>query len=600
MAAAGADRVEAAIDAGLLRVDGERVRASHPLLGAAARQRAGASRAARAAPGARRRRRRPGAARPASRARHPAARRRARRDGRRRGRSRAAARGARQEAVLLAEHALRLTPADAAERPERLLALAALPRARGRAAARHGSAHAGARRPARRAAARAGVDRAVRGRRRAHPRRHRAPPGRRARRGRRRPRACAPSSWPGAPSHMAGFAVADLGAGEALAREALDAGGRRRERAAGARRAGVGRVALRGRPVDELCARFRAVSDAASFLAESPERTAEQRLVWRGELASARAGADDVAHASPTSSGEPVSYALQRLHLCELQLRAGDVGRGRARCSTSGRESAEAELLVQPMYERCRALARGGPRAARRGRGVGGAGDRRAPPSVGVGWDRLEALRARGAGAAARARARRGGRRPPRGLGAHASSRASTSPASSRSRRTSSRRSSELGELDEARAVIERLRAARRAEQEHPWARASARRCARAVALALGGTTRTAAGGARGRRGRARARSACGFDRARALLALGRALRRRRAVAGGARARWSGRRRRSTRWARRLGGAGARRAGPRRRPPRPPRRRAHAGRASRWPSWRSRGAPTRRSPRRSW
>src|SRR6185295_19176961 len=46
--------------------------------------------------------------------------------------------------------------------------------------------------------------------------------------------------------------------------------------------------ALSGRPVGDLCARFRAASDAAFYIATSPERIAGQRLIWRGDVALAR------------------------------------------------------------------------------------------------------------------------------------------------------------------------------------------------------------------------------------------------------------------------------------------------------------------------
>ena len=65
-------------------------------------------------------------------------------------------------------------------------------------------------------------------------------------------------------------------------------------------------------------------------------------------------------------------------------------------------------------------------------------------------------------------------------MGAHASARASTSPARSRSRRTSSRRSSELGELDEALAVTRRLRELASGRSTHGGSRprrAAARSC---------------------------------------------------------------------------------------------------------------------------
>src|SRR6185312_16937193 len=117
------DAVEEAVEAGLLVIDGDRVRASHPLLAATAKKRSTARQRrelhlelvelaadeqlcahhlalATSAPD------RNVADRVAAAA------------------SGAAARGARRVAVELGEHALRLTPADSAERWERLLALA--------------------------------------------------------------------------------------------------------------------------------------------------------------------------------------------------------------------------------------------------------------------------------------------------------------------------------------------------------------------------------------------------------------------------------------------------------------------------------------------
>src|SRR5262249_11980525 len=79
--------------------------------------------------------------------------------------------------------------------------------------------------------------------------------------------------------------VQALAAAEASAAEALAAAGESERRALYA--LGWAR-ALRGRPIDDLCARFRAVSDDAYYMAESPERVAGQRLVWRGEAARAR------------------------------------------------------------------------------------------------------------------------------------------------------------------------------------------------------------------------------------------------------------------------------------------------------------------------
>jgi DNA-binding NarL/FixJ family response regulator len=82
----------------------------------------------------------------------------------------------------------------------------------------------------------------------------------------------------------------------------------------------------------------------------------------------------------------------------------------------------------------------------------------------------------------------------------------------------------ELGELDAARSVTDRLRTLAE-EQDHPWALASAARCAAVIELAGGSYDENAAG--------ALERAAAGygalglrFDRARTLLSLGRAQRR--------------------------------------------------------------------------
>ena len=129
--------------------------------------------------------------------------------------------------------------------------------------------------------------------------------------------------------------------------------------------------ALRGRPIDDLCERSGAASDAASYIADSPERVAGQRLVWRGELA--RAARALLTRLLPLADerGEPSSYALQRLHLCELELRAGDWAAA-ARRLDEWAESSDRELLIRPMYERCRALLAAGRGEPRGGRALGG------------------------------------------------------------------------------------------------------------------------------------------------------------------------------------------------------------------------------------
>ena len=81
--------------------------------------------------------------------------------------------------------------------------------------------------------------------------------------------------------------------------------------------------ALSGRPIDDLCRRARAASDAPEYIAASAERIAGQRRIWRGEVPKARTELTRLL-ALADERGEPMSYALARLHLCELELRVGD------------------------------------------------------------------------------------------------------------------------------------------------------------------------------------------------------------------------------------------------------------------------------------
>ncbi len=150
---------------------------------------------------------------------------------------------------------------------------------------------------------------------------------------------------------------------------------------------------LQGRPIDDLCERFRAASPAPSYIAGSPERVAGQRLVWRGELDEARVALTRLL-AAADERGEPSSYALQRLHVCELELRAGRWDAAE-RLLDEWEESADRELLHWPMYERCRALHAAGRGLVDEARRWGEEAKARAE-ATGVRWDQLEALRALG------------------------------------------------------------------------------------------------------------------------------------------------------------------------------------------------------------
>ena len=261
---------------------------------------------------------------------------------------------------------------------------------------------------------------------------------------------------------------------------------------------------------------FRNASPVASYIAGSPERVAAQRLVWRGEIERARtllrrqlAAADE--------RGEPSSYALTRLHLCELELRAGDWNAAE-RLLDDWALSAERELLLWPMYERCRALhamGRGLPDEARRWAAEASAqGDGR---PLG---------RARGAtGArdhgAARARARPGRGAAAARVGAQCPRRPRSGCVPGRPELVEALL--ELGEPADASAVTARVRELAEL-QSHPWGAATALRCTALTALA----SRYDATAVADLEQAADDYSSLElrFDAARSLLALGRALRR--------------------------------------------------------------------------
>ena len=194
--------------------------------------------------------------------------------------------------------------------------------------------------------------------------------------------------------HAAGSAVERIPEAEALALEALAAA---RRAGPHAERFALNQLAwarsMRGRPVDELCEQFEAASDTAYYIAESPERVLGKRLVWRGEVSRARVILTRLL-ALADEHGEPVSYVLQRLQMCELELRAGDWGAA-SRLLDEWAESSDRQLLIFPTYERCRALLAAG-------RGLSEEAERWAAEAIaraegtGVRPDMLEALRARG------------------------------------------------------------------------------------------------------------------------------------------------------------------------------------------------------------
>lgn len=277
---------------------------------------------------------------------------------------------------------------------------------------------------------------------------------------------------------------------------------------------------LRGCPIDDICRRFVEVSDAVFYLAGSPERIAAERLVWRGEVERARttlARLRDVAD----ERGEPVSYALIRLHRCELELRAGGWDAAEALLDEWA-DTSDDELLGWPMYERCRAflaVGRGDPNGARHWIALTLERSR----AMGARWEELEARRAAGIVALLDG--------DPEAAVEHLRTvwehtvREQVDEVGAFPAATDLVEAlTELGALDEAAAVTDRLR--RLAEpQEHPWASASARRCAASIALLAPPYDDRAAAELEAVADDY-ARVGLDFDRARSLLSLGRAQRR--------------------------------------------------------------------------
>jgi DNA-binding CsgD family transcriptional regulator len=510
--------LEDALDAGLVVVDSGRVRAAHPLLAAAARKRSRRGerrelhRALAAAVDDRELRAlhlalatpRPDDQLAAAVAAAAAS---------------ALARGARADAVRLAEHALRLTPDRAPERTDRVLALAecldaagepqrvtdllapaldALPAGAARVRAQLLLSEGGGVRCMADhvrhldlALAAAGDDRVLR----AHVLAKQA-------------------------ANTAATCVERLADAEAWALEAL----------AEAERAGpdVERLALfalswarslGGRPVGDICDRFDAVSDEVAQIAYSPHSVAAQRVKWRGETELARARTTALLQLAD-ERGEAVSYAIERLFVCELELRAGAWDAAERLLDEWSRSS---DPLVPFTYMRCRAQLAAG-------RGLPAEAERWAAPAVagaeeiGTPWQRLEALHARGMAALL-------GHEPGRATEAlrtvweHAE-REGVEPGAFPVAPDLVEALMQHGEPDAARAVTSRLADVAEA-QDHPWGRVTAKRCAAIVDLASGSYDEDAAA-ALGQAAVEYARLGLRFDVPRSLLCLGRAQRRHR------------------------------------------------------------------------
>jgi DNA-binding NarL/FixJ family response regulator len=277
---------------------------------------------------------------------------------------------------------------------------------------------------------------------------------------------------------------------------------------------------LTGRPVDDLCEQSRVIEDPAAYVSASPERVAAKRLMWRGDINGARTLLNELA-ALADARGEPTSYAMVRLHLCELEMRIGNLDAA-AQLLDEWAESSDFETQFRPQYQRCRALLAAGRGDAEDATRWATDAIERAR-AVACRWDELESQRARGM-AALLEQAPDRAVEDLRPVWEHCEREGVLDPGAFPVAPELVEALVELGALDAARAVTERLELLAQ-EQEHPWATAATKRCRALVILARDpheegaiALLREAGDGFDGLGLR--------FDAARCLLLLGRAQRR--------------------------------------------------------------------------
>ncbi len=317
----------------------------------------------------------------------------------------------------------------------------------------------------------------------------------------------------------AAAAVSRLSQAEAWSREAVETAGD-----AMVRRYSLWSLAwplvLSGRSADELCSMSSVAEDPTAYISASPERVAAMRLFWRGEVSRARATLDSLS-ALADERGDLTSYAMIRMHRVELELRSGGFHEAE-RLLDEWSESSDFETQFRPQYPRCRALLDAGRGAAQEAEHWG-AETIRLAQAAGSMWDELEGRRALGIAALVEPA-------PDRALAEmwpaweHCEAEGVLEPGVFPVAPELVEALIELDRFQDAQGVVDRLRK-RAAKQDHPWGRATAKRCQATLALARDGFDETSAallGEAAEELDRLESR----FDGVRCLLALGRAQRR--------------------------------------------------------------------------
>ncbi len=524
-ALAGAEAFEAAVEAGVLVSDGERARAAHPLLATAALARS-ASAERRAVHG--------GLARVVGdedlAARHlavaangPDAGLAATLDDAAR---RAHLRGAADDAVALADHALRLTPPEDDRRTERILTLAQYLMVAGEPQrARDLLEPEADRLPAGPSRARALVLLAD----------GRLAVSQVAEAGELLQRSLIESA-PDPALHALVAARRVRYTAVACVERIAEAGSWAVEALPGARSAGVDaerevliavgwtRI-LRGRPIDDLLDRSRALAGGSVDTARAFEWMLAERHAHRGEVRQARDTFTRMIHEAEERGELTASYRL-RLSLSEVMLRAGEWAAAEQLLGEWD-DSPGGRLMIEPARERCLAF-------LAVGRGDASDAERWASTAIegsdarGFAWHRSEAMRAAGMASLLSGD-------PGRAVGAlgavwdHMQREGVEDPGVFPVAPELVEALVETGDPGRASEVTARL--ARLAEEQaHPWARASVGRCEAIVATAgaAGGSTEVVEEAARRLLAAAAAyeRLDLRFDSAKCLLILGRAERR--------------------------------------------------------------------------